>query len=345
VIARAHVCRRLAIAAVLLTTALGGRQPDSGQAAAPGSYIALGDSVAAGVGSSLPRTRGYPAIVDSWIAQHTGAAAPHVNLAVPGETAASFVANGQLDRFRDTVDRTRSAGQSVGVVSVSLGGNELLSLRGSGGDDRQRALAAFRASYAVALGAVRDAIGADVVLVVTTYYDLTEGEASEPSTEAWWLEQFHGAIRDAARRHGARVAEVGSEFRGRIDDYSHHPFDVHPTNAGHRAIAASVWSALGMDTAAPVIELLSPSEATRLTPTLRFRLTEATEVASIGIEGEDVTALAPIEVADREYAVLLHLKGVTRGTITVTVVARDAAGNVGRATVDLVVTFASRDDT
>src|SRR5687768_10751202 len=78
-------------------------------AQSPGIYIALGDSIAAGIGSSLPRERGNAAIVADWLAKLTGETVPFENLAVPGETAASFIESGQFQRFQDTVARSEAA--------------------------------------------------------------------------------------------------------------------------------------------------------------------------------------------------------------------------------------------
>ncbi|MGH9175735.1 MAG: hypothetical protein ACRD1H_15330 [Vicinamibacterales bacterium] len=53
---------RMVFAATFLLSAIGTNAPSS-TAATEGLDVALGDSVAAGIGSSLPRTRGYPALV------------------------------------------------------------------------------------------------------------------------------------------------------------------------------------------------------------------------------------------------------------------------------------------
>ena len=135
-------------------------------ATSPGVYIALGDSVAAGIGSSLPRTRSYPALVHGWLAAQLGGNVQFANLAVPGETTATFISGGQLEHFKQEVARDRQAGLPVLAVSVTLGGNELLDVSGQLLSDRQAALDDFRQRFPDALRQIR-AQAPDARLVVT----------------------------------------------------------------------------------------------------------------------------------------------------------------------------------
>lgn len=334
---------RLLLVALSLTWMVLALGRSGGTAASPGLYVALGDSLAAGIGSSLPRERGYPALVQRWLAQHAAAPVPYTILAVPGETAASFAATGQLDRFRDTAAQARDAGLPLAAVSLSLGGNELLALRAAGVSDRQQGLDAFRASYSAALAAVRAAAGPDTRIVVTTYYDLTEGDPALPRTDAWWIARFNEVIRAAAEAEGTTVADLHPPFQSRVTELTHYPLDVHPSNAGHVVIAGLVWAALGLDTTGPSIQISSPAEATRPTPTLQFTVADDTEGTTVTVEVDGLTAVEPLEVTDGAWVALLDLAGVTTGAIAVTVIARDVAGNVTRESVDLAVRLSSRD--
>jgi acyl-CoA thioesterase I len=322
----------LALGATLLSAA-----PRS-VAQSPGVYIALGDSIAAGIGSSLPRERGYPALVHDLATRQSGGFVPFESLAVPGETAATFIAGGQLDRFRASVARAREGGLPLYAVSVSLGGNELLALDSSGIPDREAGLDQFRARYAEALNAIRAAIGPDTPLVVTTYYDLTEGDATLANTDAWWIEQFNTVIRETATTTSASVADVHGSFAGRIAELTLFPVDVHPSNAGHRVIADLVWQALGTDTTAPEIDAPDRIETSRDTPTLRFNATDSTSVRTLTLEATDVQWTQPLPVETGEYVALLDLSNLDGDTATVTIVASDPAGNVARR--DVIITRA-----
>ena len=302
-------------------------------AATPGIYVALGDSIAAGVGSSLPRSRGNAAIVAEWLARLTGETVPHENLAVPGETAVTFIDAGQLERFRDTVARSAAAGVPIAAVTLSLGGNELLALDASGLSDRQAGLDEFSIRYADALQAVRAEIGPETPLVVTTYYDLTAGDETIQFSDAWWIEQFNSVIRRVAEEQGALVADLAGQFAGRIGDFTHYPFDVHPTNLGHLAIARAIWATLGLDDRPPSIDATTNIEAIRSTPTIRFSVDDNVGVSSVTAYGDNVSVSGPFETGDNEYVTLLDLQASDREEVALTIEIGDDAGNVTRQVV------------
>lgn len=327
----------LANALLILLLSLTTAGPESLRAAAPEIVIGLGDSIAAGTGSTLPRTRSYPALVGEWLAGERGAPVSVENLAVSGETASSFISGGQRDRFQDSVAQARLGGSSIALVTVSLGGNEMLNLRGRTQAQRQAGLDSFVNQIATVLTTVRDEVGLDTPVVATTYYDLTDGDAAVAGSDAWWVARFNEVIRSAATEHGIRVAEVGGLYRGRISDYTHAPYDVHPTNAGHLAIARAVWAALEVDTAAPTVNVLSSPAVTRVTPTIRFRVTDGGGVASVEVDLSEepmrVLGLAP--AGEGEYVALVDLEGTAEQSVLVTIVVTDQAGNVTRTSVEL----------
>ena len=322
--------RTLASALCLLLVALPPAllQSPPAAAGAPGLYVALGDSIAAGIGSSLPRTRSYPALVHDWLEALNGTTLPYVNLGTPGETASSFVAGEQLANFRAEVERAADAGLPVSAVTVSLGGNELLNERSSSLSDRQAALDEFRGSLAQALAAIRGAVGPDVPVVLTTYYDVSEGDPTQVFTDAWWIEQFNQAIRNEGEQIGARVAALEPVFAGRLAELTRYPIDVHPTNQGFRAIAEAIWRALDFDQVAPTVEIRSPETAQRRTPTLSFTAADAVGVAAVVVTVDDI-ALTAIETGPGEYVTLLRIApGAMSATVVIEV--SDVAGNVQR---------------
>jgi lysophospholipase L1-like esterase len=313
---------------VPLLMSLIGPLPSSAET--PGVYIALGDSVAAGIGSSLPRSRGNAAIVAGWLEQLSGSTVPLENLAVPGETAASFIDAGQLQRFRDSAARIQATGVPIAAVSVSLGGNELLDLNSTGLSDRQAGLDAFRTRYAEALVAIRDAIGDDTPLVVTTVYDPTGGDPTIQHSDSWWIEQFNSVIRQTAESQQALVADVAGRFSDRMAELTHYPFDVHPTNAGHRVIAQAIWSALALDASPPVVTTSATVTATRSTPTLQFSVSDNVGVASVQVTSDTASFLGPFETTPGEYAVLLDLDASKLEEVALTLEIGDDGGNLTR---------------
>ena len=90
--------------------------------AGPAVYLALGDSVAAGVGASRA-DKGYVPRFLHTLAKREGTDLA-LNLAVPGATSGSFIAGGQLADAVATIDEP----DDVQVVTLTVGGNDLLHL-------------------------------------------------------------------------------------------------------------------------------------------------------------------------------------------------------------------------
>jgi acyl-CoA thioesterase I len=327
---------RFAVAAIVVTLIVFSTPSLPSRAQDSGVLIVAGDSIAAGIGSSLPRTRGYAALVAGWLRESNVGSIVLENGAIPGETAESFLTGGQLDRVIESIDGAAGAGLPVRAIVLSLGGNEMLRLQPIGLAGRQEGLDQFSVDYRAALDAVRNAAGPDVPVVVTTYYDLTDGNVDAAYTDAWWIRQFNEAIRDAASAIGASVADVEFAFDGSAPDYTHYPFDVHPNNAGHEAIARVVATALGVSEDAPVIEVVSDVSVTRETPTLKLRVSSVFGIASVAVTSDDVSVLGPFDDGDGEYMALLAFGGGESGPAIITISAVNVLGHETATEVTIV---------
>ncbi len=151
-----------------------------------GVYLALGDSLAVGVGATDPATGGYVGrLFDALRAG--GHVDQLINLAVSGETSASMISGGQLEHALRTLT---DLGPAVRVVTLDIGGNDLLWLAGSepcASDPNSEAcrravigtLDRFEANYrAIAErvgGTARRAAGDGVALLALTYYNPFSG--------------------------------------------------------------------------------------------------------------------------------------------------------------------------
>ena len=158
----------------------------------PPVYLALGNSYAAGVGASdfvPPRSTrlGYvPRFAEFLRGAAHGGVRTTVNLTVPGETTASFLAPG--GQWAAAQAAIADPTTDVRVVTLTLGGNDLLYLLGPGqpceagvADPQspacraaiQAALAAFPESYAPVLATLFGALAAEDAapeqVIVTTY--------------------------------------------------------------------------------------------------------------------------------------------------------------------------------
>lgn len=165
--------------------------PTPTTAAAPGTYLALGDSLAVGVGATRPDDTGYVALVARALSDPD--AAPTVatlrNLAISGETSSSMLGGRQLD---GAVEAIRQADPPVSLVTLDIGGNDLLALLRTSecANDPQGAaclgmlagtLAEFEETYRSILERLADALDAHAPgarLAVMTYFNPFSGTSA-----------------------------------------------------------------------------------------------------------------------------------------------------------------------
>ena len=150
-------------------------------------YLALGDSLAAGVGAvSLKAQGAYEGRVGYVLrffhalrASTGGEPQVLTNLAVRGETSESFVDKGQL---ASAVAAINDPDTDVQVVTLDIGGNDLLAVLGGACANPanpdclgavEEALSRFAEKYSTILGTLRAALaddpGAETILVMTYY--------------------------------------------------------------------------------------------------------------------------------------------------------------------------------
>ena len=266
---------RLICALAILALALALPGGAAGAAPRPAFvYLALGDSLAAGVGA--PAGEGYvPRLAAFFAAPRHGNAGRLANLGVPGETSASLLApGGQLDRALALIADART---NVRVVTLDIGGNDILGLLGrepcrstpasaACQEAVRAALAAFAASYAQALAALTAALADDPgheSLLALTYYNPFSGTGSpyEPAADlallggdgvidcvanaaASALVGLNDLIACLGAHYGATVVDVYPAFEGRGPALTNIlAGDIHPNAAGYAAIAAAVRAA------------------------------------------------------------------------------------------------------
>src|SRR2546428_3198820 len=105
----------------------------------PPAYIAIGDSIAFGVGVTNPSSMGYvglPAEALRTSERFRDRGLTLVNLSVPGATSADLLLpGGQLENAIAEVERRQSDGitadDKVEIITINIGGNDLLSLLAS----------------------------------------------------------------------------------------------------------------------------------------------------------------------------------------------------------------------
>ena len=192
-----------AVAASALVLATGFAQA-SGRPEGPGpATLALGDSLAVGVGASDPATTGYVPQVHAYLgtALDPGRADPDpldavpdafnrkrlelVNLGVSGETTSTMIApGGQFDAALATLaarNGNATPVDDVRVVTLDVGGDDVFAvlqhpdcaagLTAACGAVIQATFATFGANFGAIVAGLRTTAGPDAEIVVMTYYN------------------------------------------------------------------------------------------------------------------------------------------------------------------------------
>jgi lysophospholipase L1-like esterase len=331
---------------VLLVLALGwpALRASTVDAASDQEYIALGDSIAAGQITSLPSARGYPALVTKQLqtlasTEGSPGRVRLADLAVPGETAETFVTNGQLDAFKNEIASVKSQGTELRLITITLGGNDLLNLANVGTADRQAGLDRFKTQYPAAINDVRQTLGdLKPVIVVTTYYDLSGSDPARQGSDAWWVAQFNDVIRSTAQADGLKVADLEQDFRGHIMDWTWFPTDEHPNNAGHAEIARLVWAAAGLDQEPPTVRIDKPDagQLSRDIPTIAVTAHDNVGVTGVDLWVDDTHVTSLIYVPSRQqYIGVWDSRTASSEKTTLSIRVTDLAGHTTTATVDV----------
>ena len=212
--------------------------------AGAGTLLALGDSVAYGVGAPAPARDGYvPLLAD----RLPGPGLDVRNLAVPGATTRSM-ARSQVPRALAVLRE-----EDVRLVTVTIGGNDVFGpvLQACGGDPAEaRCRSAVRGALASVadgldegLGALAAAVPPGTPVAVMAYFDplpscrlaplaalsrqVLEGSGDEPG--------LNDVLREQAAAAGALVVETADRVSGAGlvggDDC------LHPSGSGHAAIS------------------------------------------------------------------------------------------------------------
>ena len=158
-------------------------------------------------------------------------------------------------------------------------------------------------------------------------------------SDAWWIAQFNAVIVSAAQTESASVADANAGFQHMTDTYTRYPLDVHPTNAGHLALARLVWGALGIDRDPPRSRHAANRQPAAHADAAFQRQRPAGFQAVRQRRRAGASASPPVMVGDEQdhYASLLDFTAIDAGSVSVTIEAIDQAGNVGQQIVTLTV--------
>jgi lysophospholipase L1-like esterase len=197
-------------------------------------YAAIGDSFTEGVGDELPdgTTRGWADLVAEGLARATGEVVQYTNLAVRGRLLAP-IATTQLDA---------ALALSPAPTMLTLNG---------GGNDMMRPGVDLGRLVALTEHAVRRCVDAGVRLVLLS--------GADPSARLPFGRMIHrrgialtAAVASLAARHDLVFVDMFNDREIRAPWYWSAD-RLHLNADGHRRVASRVLTALGYETAAPVV--------------------------------------------------------------------------------------------
>ena len=274
---------RWASLAILATLALALAQPAR---AGTMTYLALGDSVAFGETTFTQNPsngdRGYVADYANYLTSQNGGVSPNVvNLGIDGETTTSFLTGsgrvisipGMTDQqlaawntnytdptvsqnmmMQQEITSAKAAGNDVGVITISLGANDLFKLAAN-----PAFTSATPAVQAQMLASTLNQIGSTYAVLLAEIHSLDPtakvyalGEYNPfPATPTNPLNAIAGpaiqglnaTIASVAKTWGAQYVDVYTPFVGNEANYTYMnvvPGDVHPNALGYAVIASRI---------------------------------------------------------------------------------------------------------
>ena len=259
--------------------------PATAQTADTPAYVAIGDSIAFGVGAPQPRTQGYVGLVHKALQtsdRYRERGLQLLNLAVPGATAADLlIPGGQIDSAIEAIRARQQspANDDVEIISVNIGGNDLLQLAtpnspcfqtiGSDAciDKFGEVLSSVQENLSEALRRLREATP-DAGIYLLDLYNPYSGTGDARETVAdLAVQNLNGIIGANAANEKLRVrlASVFQLFRGRGPQWIAAD-GIHPNENGHRVIGEVLLATI--DNRNPVIpaELLEQTPAPTASP-------------------------------------------------------------------------------
>jgi lysophospholipase L1-like esterase len=208
-------------------------RPDRPSTAAPAppdelDYVALGDSLAAGVGAD----RGYVDRYAAHIAEDTGARVRTVNLGVSGQTSPELLAALRNDR------KVHRALAGAEVVTLNIGLNDLgragqaYESGACGGEDGERCLRVavdeVGKNWEAIVAEILTLVRRDEVIVRTPGLGYVPRAGADART---YLDEVNRRIAAIADQNGIPHTEI------RLGQGGMSPDGIHPNAAGHATIA------------------------------------------------------------------------------------------------------------
>jgi len=230
------------------------------------AYVAIGDSLAFGVGASEPATGGYVAVTYNALSnsdRYHDRGLELVNMGVPGATSSDLLLpGGQLERalseIRERQEDTSSSDDNVEIITVDIGGNDVLALASEDSpcladplaeecqSRFQEMLGTLKGNLTEVLERLREAAPKAELVVMDLYSPLSGRGGAADLIADFAVGEIDALTEEVASRPDlhASLASVYPLFRGRAAQLIATD-GVHPNDDGHALMAEVVLAAIG----------------------------------------------------------------------------------------------------
>jgi lysophospholipase L1-like esterase len=252
-------------------------------------YLALGDSIAFGVGAANPAAEGYVGLAHFDLTAEDGPYPDRLdllNLAEPGATSGDLLAaEGQLEKALNEIAQREDdsiPGNEVELISIDVGGNDLLALADADSpcladtsstecrDAITRTLSDLQDNLGTILERLRAAAPDAGIYAINLYNPYSGTGDPREVLASVAVQQVNGVINATAADpgYGARLVPIFELFLGRGGQWIASD-QIHPNDDGHRVIAEALVAAIEERSAAVPEDLASvPTGSAGLIPGL-----------------------------------------------------------------------------
>jgi lysophospholipase L1-like esterase len=230
-------------------------------------YLALGDSLSAGIGATDPLTTSWVPLVGDALGYEV------INRGIPGDDSAELLNEGSLDDgIIEIESRATDANPAndVGAITLEIGGNDLLDIyfdlvipgdcpsvvesleRPACVEALSNALTEYRENLVQILTRLKSAAGDTPIFLMTLYNPFSGGASHVDQIGVLALEGQDGTpfptglndvIREQAAATGVHLVEWYELFLQKQSQYISQDL-IHPNDTGHQVMANAVIAAM-----------------------------------------------------------------------------------------------------
>lgn len=230
---------------------------------APG-YVALGDSLAFGVGANNPAAEGYVGLTEFSLEQtqrYVETGLDVINVSVPGATSAEVLQpDDQLDKAIEEIatrEDDDTEGNEVELISIDIGSNDLLALAEADSpcstdaasqeciDSLSQMLRTLQENVITILSRLREAAPTAHIYIIGMYNPYSGTDNPLDIIANVGVQQVNGVVSAVAADEmlQVRYVSVFELFEGRGTQWIASD-GIHPNNDGYRAMAEALLAAI-----------------------------------------------------------------------------------------------------